>query len=92
MQQEAYEVFNAERLSMEETCKADHELELKCEHSKVAWYPSHDIVAIYSQASHLLEVYRIEAELERVVSAQVNSQPTALQFVRHGRYIAVGDT
>ena len=69
MQQEAYEVFNAERLSMEERCKADHELELKCERSRVAWCPSHDIVAIYSQVSHLLEVYRIEAELERVVSA-----------------------
>ena len=73
MQHEAYEVFNAERLSMEERCKADHELELQCEQSSVAWCPSHDIVAISSNNSHLLEVYRIEAELERVVSAQVNS-------------------
>ena len=77
---------------MEERCKADHELELKCDQTSVTWCPSHDLIAIFSQVSHLLEVYRIEAELDKVVSAQVNSQPTALEFVRHGRYLVVGDT
>ena len=88
---EAYEVFDAERANMVETCEADHEVDLKCEQSWVSWCPSHDIIGIVSHASHLIEVYRIENKMDKVVSAQVNSQPTALEFARHGRYFAIGD-
>ena len=28
---EAYEVFNAEKKNLEETCEADHEIELQCD-------------------------------------------------------------
>ena len=70
---EAYEIFNAERANMVETCEADHEIELKCEKSWVSWCPSHDIIAIASHASHLIEVYRIENKMDKVVQSTVNS-------------------
>ena len=66
---EAYEVFNAERANMVETCEADHEINLTCDQSWVSWCPSHDIIGIASQDSHLVEVYRIENKMEKVVSA-----------------------
>ena len=87
----AYEVFNAERGNMVQTYNADHELQLPCEQSWVSWCPSHDIITIASHQSHLIEVYRIENEMDKVASKQVNSQPTALEYARHGRYFALGD-
>lgn len=70
---EVYEVFKAEKANMVESTEADHEIELKCDDSWVSWCPSHDIIGVASKTSHLVEVYRIENKMEKVVSAQVNS-------------------
>lgn len=58
----------------------------------MVWCPSHDIIAVFSANSHLIEVYRIENKMERVAQSQLNKQPSVLEFARHGRYFAVGDT
>ena len=42
--------------------------------------------------SNLVQFYRIEHELETVVSEELNSPPSAMEFAKHGRYFAVGDT
>ena len=65
---EAYEVFSAERANMVESSEADHEIELKCDQTWVSWCPSHDIIGVASKTSHLVEVYRIENKMEKVVS------------------------
>ena len=92
MQEAAYAVFDAERVNMIENCEADHQIDLKNDQSWVSWCPTNDIIGVASKNSHLVEVYRLENKVERLVSSQVNSQPTALEFVRHGRYFAIGDT
>ena len=89
---EAYDIFNAERGNIDETCEADHELELKFDDSWVAWCPSRDIIGVVSRSSHLIEVFRIEERMEKVFSAQVNYQPTAFEFERQGHYFAIGNT
>ena len=66
---EAYEAFNSEKANMVETCEADHEVTLNCEHSWVTWCPKHDIISVASHDSHLIEVYRIENKMEKVVSS-----------------------
>lgn len=70
----------------------DHKLTLKYDQSEVYWCPQHDIIGVISHVSHLVQFYRIEHELETVVSEELNSPPSALEFAKHGRYFAVGDT
>ena len=56
----------------------DHKLTLKHDQSEICWCPKHDIIGVISHVSNLIQFFRIEHELETVVSEELNSPPSAL--------------